>query len=112
MTTGSNNQQERLTDEEYQRRIDSDPSVKRLSARTVREREKAGLLPDERNPKGAGRKKMPPTASAPSLTVRVPEALADDIRKLIGMYRQQPGYISDQIRELAEELDYYMLHNE
>ena len=111
MNTNITREQKRLTEEEYQKRIDAEPTVKRLSARMVREREKASLTPEDRNPRGAGRKRMPHTASAPSQTVRIPEALANDIRKLIGMYRDDPNYVSGQVKELATELEYYMLHN-
>lgn len=46
-----------MNDEEYQRRIDADPAVRRLLERTVREHQKEGMLPEERNPRGAGRKR-------------------------------------------------------
>lgn len=101
MTKDTQVQENRLTDEEYQRRIDADPSVKRLSRRATREREKAMMSPEERNPKGAGRKRMPQQASAPSLTMRIPDELAEDMRKLIIIYRDTPEYIKDRLHELV-----------
>lgn len=100
-----------MSEEEYQRRIDSDPSVRRLSARTVREREKAGMAPEERNPRGAGRKRDPITAPMPSVTMRIPGELADDIRLLADLYRQDQDFVRDQLRELTAELQIYINSN-
>ena len=97
-----------MSDEEYQRRIDLDPTVKRLSARTVREREKEGLCPDERNPRGAGRKREPPTAASNAVTMRVPGELATDIIRLKNIYRNHPDFIREQLRELTEEIEIYL----
>ena len=100
-----------MNDEEYQRRIDADPAVRHLSERTVREHQKEGMLPEERNPRGAGRKRDPVTAASPSVPVRVPGDIAEDIRTLITQYRKDPSFVGSQIRELAEEMDYYMKNN-
>lgn len=96
-----------MSEEEYQKRIDNDPTVKRLSQRTIRERQKEGLSPEERNPRSAGRKREPLTASLPSVTMRIPGELADDIRDIIAIYRKDPDFARQQLRELACELKIY-----
>lgn len=96
-----------MSEEEYQRRVDCDPTVKRLSQRTVREHEKEGMTQEERNPRGAGRKKEPVTASLPSVTMRIPGELEDDFRRIISIYRKYPGFTREQLKELAAELEIF-----
>ena len=89
-----------LTEEEYQRRIDADLSIKRLSQRTVREREKDLMPPEERNPRGAGRKRMPDTERHPSVAMRVPCQLSEDVRKIVELYRKDPERVKHQVDKL------------
>lgn len=79
------------TKAEYQKMIDSDKSVKRLSAYTTRQRELAEIEdPDERNPKGAGRPKKPYTEKAQSKAIRVIGSIADDVKAINDFVREHP----------------------
>lgn len=96
-----------MSEEEYQQRIDRDPTVRRLSEKTVREKEKQGLSPEERNPRGAGRKRNPSDAPLPSVTMRVPGELAESVRRIIKTYRKDCNFTARQLKEMACELEYY-----
>jgi len=79
------------TDEEYQKMIDADKSVKRLSAYTTRQRELAEIEnPEERNPKHAGRPKKPYTEKAQSKAIRVIGSIADDVKAINDFVREHP----------------------
>lgn len=66
----------------YQEMIANDPSVKKLSAYTTREKEKAMLSPEERNPRGAGRKPKNQEEKIETKAIRVPAAVADLLKQL------------------------------
>ena len=66
----------------YQEMIANDPSVKKLSAYTTREKEKAMLPPEERNPRGAGRKPKNQEEKIETKAIRVPAAVADLLKQL------------------------------
>ena len=66
----------------YQEMIANDPSVKKLSAYTTREKEKAMLPPEERNPRGAGRKPKDQEEKIETKAIRVPTAVADLLKQL------------------------------
>ena len=79
------------TKAEYQKMIDADKSVKRLSAYTTRQRELAEIEnPEERNPKHAGRPKKPYTEKAQSKAIRVIGSIADDVKAINDFVREHP----------------------
>ena len=80
------------TKAEYQKMIDSDKSVKRLSAYTTRQRELAEIEdPDERNPKGAGRPKKPYTEKAQSKAIRVIGSISEEVKSINDYIREHPS---------------------
>ena len=79
------------TKAEYQKMIDADKSVKRLSAYTTRQRELAEIdNPEERNPKHAGRPKKPYTEKAQSKAIRVIGSIADEVKVINDFIREHP----------------------
>lgn len=79
------------TKAEYQKMIDADKSVKRLSAYTTRQRELAEIEdPEERNPKHAGRPKKPYTEKAQSKAIRVVGSIADEVKSINDFIREHP----------------------
>lgn len=92
------------TKAEYQKMIDSDKSVKRLSAYTTRQRELAEIEdPDERNPKGAGRPKKPYTEKAQSKAIRVIGSIADDVKAINDFVREHPDE-EDRVKFLLDSV--------
>ena len=80
------------TKAEYQKMIDADKSVKRLSAYTTRQRELAEIEdPDERNPKRAGRPKKPYSEKAQSKAIRVIGSIADKVKSINDFIREHPS---------------------
>ena len=80
------------TKAEYQKMIDADKSVKRLSAYTTRQRELAEIEdPDERNPKGAGRPKKPYTEKAQSKAIRVIGSISEEVKSINDYIREHPS---------------------
>lgn len=75
-------------EERYQERLDSDPSVRRLSHALMRRRETAALPPEQRNPKGAGRRR-----GAPTRAIRVLESMADVLSALNDRAKADPEFI-------------------
>ena len=98
------------TKAEYQKMIDADKSVKRLSAYTTRQRELAEIEdPEERNPKHAGRPKKPYTEKAPSKAIRIVGSIAEEVKAINDFIREHPdkedkvklllGNIVDQMKQ-------------
>jgi len=98
------------TKAEYQKMIDADKSVKRLSAYTTRQRELAEIEdPEERNPKHAGRPKKPYTEKVPSKAIRIVGSIADEVKAINDFIREHPdeedkvklllGNIVDQMKQ-------------
>lgn len=85
----------KATEAKYQERIANDKSVRKLSAYTQREREKAELPPEVRNPKGAGRKKLPINEQKESKAIRVPGDLADLFKEIGDLAKDDPSRIDD-----------------
>lgn len=89
---------------EYQKMIDADKSVKRLSAYTTRQRELAEIEdPDERNPKHAGRPKKPYTEKAQSKAIRVIGSIADQVKTINDFIREHP-YEEDRVKFLLSSV--------
>ena len=81
--------------EEFDRLVDENKGLKRLSARTAREKEKAALPPEERNPRKAGRKPVEgPKRSSRSICVA--GDLIDPFRALNDLSRRHPE-LTDEI---------------
>ena len=79
------------TKAEYQKMIDADKSVKRLSAYTTRQRELAEIEdPEVRNPKHAGRPKKPYSEKAQSKAIRVVGSIADLVKGINDYIREHP----------------------
>lgn len=92
------------TKAEYQKMIDADKSVKRLSAYTTRQRELAEIEdPDERNPKHAGRPKKPYTEKAQSKAIRVIGSIADQVKTINDFIREHP-YEEDRVKFLLSSV--------
>ena len=92
------------TKAEYQKMIDADKSVKRLSAYTTRQRELAEIdNPEERNPKHAGRPKKPYTEKAQSKAIRVVGSIADEVKAINDFIREHPGE-EDKVKFLLGNL--------
>ena len=80
------------TKAEYQKMIDADKSVKRLSAYTTRQRELAEVKdPKIRNPKNAGRPKKSYTEKAVSKAIRVVGSIADEVKSINDYIREYPN---------------------
>lgn len=90
--------------EYYQDLVDKDLSVKRLSARATREREKALLPEEERNPKGAGRKKLPVHELAESKAIRVPGVVADSLKE-IGEIAKKTTDLDSLLQDLKKVIE-------
>lgn len=92
------------TKAEYQKMIDADKSVKRLSAYTTRQRELAEIKdPEERNPKHAGRPKKPYTEKAQSKAIRIVGSIADDVKVINDYIRKHPGE-EDKVKLLLDNI--------
>lgn len=88
------------TEAKYQQRIIEDPGVKVLSEYTRRQKELAQIEdPEERNPKGAGRKKLPINEKKESKAIRVPGELADLLKKIGDLAKENP----DRIEQLKSQ---------
>ena len=70
--------------------LSDDPHYRRVSDRVAREREKARLSPEERNPRNAGRKPKPESEKKHSKAIRVPEDMADLLKALGDAARKNP----------------------
>lgn len=92
------------TKAEYQKMIDADKSVKRLSAYTTRQRELAEIEdPEERNPKHAGRPKKPYTEKAQSKAIRVIGSIADEVKAINDFIREHPNE-EDKVKILLSNI--------
>ena len=92
------------TKAEYQKMIDADKSVKRLSAYTTRQRELAEIEdPEERNPKHAGRPKKPYTEKAQSKAIRVVGSIADEVKSINDFIREHPDE-EDRVKFLLSNI--------
>ena len=88
------------TEAKYQQRIIEDPGVKVLSEYTRRQKERAQIEdPEERNPKGAGRKKLPINEKKGSKAIRVPGELADLLKEIGDLGKENP----DRIEQLKSQ---------
>lgn len=87
-------------EEKYREMVANDPSVKQLSAYTTREKEKAQLSPEERNPKGAGRKPKKPEGKLVTKAIRVPESVADVLKQLGDIAKDSPEFVLENCRRL------------
>ncbi|MBQ0063182.1 MAG: AAA family ATPase [Prevotella sp.] len=82
------------TEAKYQQRIIEDPGVKVLSEYTRRQKELSQIEdPEERNPKGAGRKKLPINEKKESKAIRVPGELADLLKEIGDLAKENPERI-------------------
>ena len=93
--------------EYYQELVDKDPGVKRLSARTAREKEKDMLPPHLRNPKGAGRKRKAESDKRPTIAIRVPVVISDDIKELAKFIKDRPELaisVKSELKKLISNL--------
>ncbi len=79
-----------------------DPSIRQLSAYTTREKEKAMLSPEERNPKGAGRKPKNPEGRMQSRAIRVPECVADVLKQMGDIAKEDPDIVIVNCRNFLE----------
>lgn len=79
-----------------------DPSIKQLSAYTTREKEKALLSPEERNPKGAGRKPKNPEGKLATKAIRVPESVADILKQMGDIAKEDPDIVIANCRNFLE----------
>lgn len=92
------------TEAKYQQRIIEDPGVKVLSEYTKRQKELAQIEdPEERNPKGAGRKKLPIHEKADSKAIRVPGVVADKLKEIGEITKKTPDLDS-----LLEDLENFI----
>ncbi len=86
----------------YQERLANDPSVKKLSPRVAREREKDAIPEEVRNPRNAGRKPKPESERRPSKAIRVPLAIADVLKELGTLYESNPDLLV-RCQQILEE---------
>lgn len=87
------------TTAKYQQMVDKDPGVKVLSKYTKRQKELAQIEdPEIRNPKGAGRKKLPVNEKKSSKAIRVPGELADVLKQIGDLAKDNPDRI-DQLKQ-------------
>lgn len=92
------------TEEKYKKKIQDDPGVKVLSEYTKRQKELAMIEdPEERNPKGAGRKKLPIHEKADSKAIRVPGVVADKLKEIGEITKKTPDLDS-----LLEDLENFI----
>ena len=92
------------TKAEYQKMIDADKSVRRLSAYTTRQRELAEIEnPEERNPKHAGRPKKPYSEKAQSKAIRVVGSIAGQVKAINDYIREHPDE-EDNVRAFLDEV--------
>lgn len=91
-------------EEKYREMVANDPSVKQLSAYTTREKEKEGLSPEERNPKGAGRKPKNPEGKLDTKAIRVPTSVADVLKEMGDLAKQEPEIIHGICEKMIEYL--------
>ena len=91
-------------EEEYQERLGNDPSVKKLSPRVAREREKDALPEEERNPRNAGRKPKAEGEKRPSKAIRVPLAIADVLKQLGELSQENPEVLT-RCKDFLNELN-------
>ena len=92
------------TKAEYQKMIDADKSVRRLSAYTTRQRELAEIEnPEERNPKHAGRPKKPYSEKAQSKAIRVVGSIAGQVKAINDYIREHPEE-EDNVRVFLDEV--------
>ena len=88
------------TEAKYRQRIIEDPGVKVLSEYTRRQKELAQIEdPEERNPKGAGRKKLAINEKKESKAIRVPGELADLLKEIGDLAKENP----DRIEQLKSQ---------
>lgn len=93
------------TEERYRKKVENDPGLKVLSAKTRRKKELEQIDdPQERNPKGAGRKKKPINEKIDSKAIRVPGALADILKKIGDFAKDNPGRVEEFAKGLNEWL--------
>ena len=95
-------QRSREVAEFYNAMVDRDPSVKRLGARATREREKDLLPPEERNPRGAGRKPLPAAELRPTKAIRVPLTLAEAMKAVGELVKDRPELTEQLIKECED----------
>lgn len=93
---------EEFTRNTYLKMIAADPAVKMVSARVARERAKDMQSPEERNKKGAGRKPKDPSELHPTKAIRVPEAVADILKQLGDIAKEDPDIVIVNCRKFIE----------
>ena len=90
--------------ERYREMVAADPAVKMVSARVAREREKDMLPPEQRNPKGAGRPKKEKSDLHPTKAIRVPESVADVLKQLGDLAKEQPELVLERCQAIIESI--------
>lgn len=91
--------------ERYREMVAADPSVKVVSARTAREREKDMLPVEERNPKGAGRPRKEQSELHPTKAIRVPLEVADVLKQLGDLAKEQPELVLERCQAIIESIN-------
>ena len=91
--------------ERYREMVAADPSVKVVSARTAREREKDMLPAEERNPKGAGRPRKEQSELHPTKAIRVPLEVADVLKQLGDLAKEQPELVLERCQAIIESIN-------
>lgn len=92
------------TTAKYADMVAADPTVKKLSPRVAREKEKELLPPEQRNPKGAGRKPKAAEELRPTKAVRVPLAIADAIQEIAKRLKDDPSLTEQVLQTLSSLL--------
>ena len=96
------------TEAKYQQKIQDDPGVKVLSDYTRRQKELAQIEdPEERNPKGAGRKKLPINEKKESKAIRVPGELADLLKEIGNLAKENPDRVEQLKRQCSAIIETY-----
>jgi ATP-dependent exoDNAse (exonuclease V), alpha subunit - helicase superfamily I member len=97
---------EKDTAEKYNQMVDQDLGLNRVSDYTRRQRELALIEdPEERNPKGAGRKKKPINEKVNSKAIRVPGEIAAPLKAIGDYCKEHPSEIPHIVTKIQSILN-------
>lgn len=74
--------------------------LRRISQRQIKEREKSGMAPEERNPRGAGRKPI----GHETKIIRIPKPCAESIKGLADLYWAHPELVQQSLDQFMSKL--------
>lgn len=74
--------------------------LRRISQKKLKEREKSGMTPEERNPRGAGRKSL----GHETKIIRIPMPCAESIKRLSDIYWAHPELVQQSLDQFMSKL--------